>query len=153
MDRYWHIWCFESLERWSESITKIILRYVSACLAIIPYVAYADTLQVIVNGVKAGEGNLRLAVFDEAHRDEFPEGEYLLGVAVPATGDEMTVEISIVESGEYAIAVIQDLNENEKLDKNMPGIPKEPYGFSGKWKKGGRPMTKPRSIQMMSGLR
>jgi uncharacterized protein (DUF2141 family) len=117
-------------------MTKIILRYVFACLAIIPYVAYADTLQVTVNGVKAGEGNLRLAVFDEAHRDEFPEGEYLLGVTVPATGDEMTVEISIVESGEYAIAVIQDLNENEKLDKNMLGIPKEPYGFSGKWEKG-----------------
>ena len=95
-------------------MTKIILRYVFACLAIIPYVACADTLLVTVNGVKAGEGNLRLAVFDEAHRDEFPDGEYLLGVAVPAKGEEMTVEISDVESGEYAIAVIQDLNENEK---------------------------------------
>ena len=117
-------------------ITKI-LRFVFVCLAIIPCVAYADTLLVTVNGVKADEGNLRIAVFDEAHRDEFPDGEYLLGVTVPATGEEMTVEISIVESGEYAIAVIQDLNENEKLDKNFLGIPKEPYGFSGKWKKGG----------------
>ena len=118
-------------------MTKIMLRCVFACLAIIPYVAYADTLLVTVNGVKAGEGNLRIAVFDEAHRDEFPDGEYLLGVAVPATEEEMTVEISVVESGEYAVAVIQDLNENEKLDKNFLGIPKEPYGFSGKWKKGG----------------
>jgi uncharacterized protein (DUF2141 family) len=118
-------------------MTKIILRYLFACLAIIPYVAYADTLQVTVNGVKAGEGNLGLAVFDEVHRDAFAEREYLPGVVVPATGEEMTVEISIVESGEYAIAVIQDLNENEMLDKNFLGIPKEPYGFSGKWKSGG----------------
>ena len=118
-------------------MTKIILRYVCACLAIIPYVAYADTLLVTVNGVKAGEGNLRIAVFDEAHRDEFPDGEYLRGVAVPATGEKMTVDISNVESGDYAIAIIQDLNENEKLDKNFLGIPKEPYGFSGKWKSGG----------------
>ena len=118
-------------------MTKIILRYVFACIAFIPYVAYADTLLVTVNGVKAGEGNLRIAVFDEAHRDEFPDGEYLSGVEVPATEEQMTVEISAVESGEYAIAVIQDLNENEKLDKNFLGIPKEPYGFSGKWKKGG----------------
>ena len=116
---------------------KTILRYVFACLAIIPSVAYADTLLVTVNGVKAGEGNIRVAVFDEAHRDEFPDGEYLLAVAVPATEEEMTVEISVVESGEYAIAVFQDLNENEKLDKNFVGIPKEPYGFSGKWEKGG----------------
>jgi len=118
-------------------MTKILLRYVFACLAIIPYVAYADTLLVTVNGVKAGEGNLRIAVFDEAHRDEFPDGEYLLGVAVPATDEEMTVEISDVDSGEYAVAIIQDINENEILDKNFLGIPKEPYGFSGKWKKGG----------------
>ncbi len=55
---------------------------------------------------------------------------------------QMTVEISIVESGEYAVAVIQDLNENEKLDKNFLGIPKEPYGFSGKWKRGGASFDK-----------
>jgi uncharacterized protein (DUF2141 family) len=118
-------------------MTTKILSYVFVCLAIIPYLAYADTLLVTVNGVKAGQGNLRIAVFDEAHRDEFPDGEYLLGVAVSATEEEMTVEISNVESGEYAIAVIQDINENEKLDKNFLGIPKEPYGFSGKWKSGG----------------
>ena len=118
-------------------MTNKILRYVFACLAISPYVANADTLLVTVNGVKAGQGNLRIAVFDEAHRDGFPDGEYLLGVVVPATDEENSVEISNVESGEYAIAVIQDINENEKLDKNFLGIPKEPYGFSGKWKSGG----------------
>jgi uncharacterized protein (DUF2141 family) len=118
-------------------VTTKILKFVFVCLAIIPCVAYADTLLVTVNGVKAGEGNLRIAVFDEAHRDEFPDGEYLSGVEVPATGEEMTVEIPNVDSGEYAIAIIQDINENEMLDKNFLGIPKEPYGFSGKWKRGG----------------
>jgi uncharacterized protein (DUF2141 family) len=116
---------------------NMILRYLFACLTMSPCIAYADTLLVTVNGVKTGGGNLRFAVFDEAHRDEFSDGEYLLGVAVPATSEEMTVEISIDESGEYAIAVFQDLNENEKLDKNFVGIPKEPYGFSGEWKWGG----------------
>jgi uncharacterized protein (DUF2141 family) len=114
-----------------------ILSYVFACLAIIPCVAHADTLLVSVSGVKAGEGNLRVAVFDEAHRDDFPDGEFLLGVVVPATDEEITVEISNVDSGEYAVAIIQDINENEMLDKNFLGIPKEPYGFSGKWKSGG----------------
>ena len=41
-----------------------------------------------------------------------------------------------VESGKYSIAVIQDLNENRKLDTNFLGIPKDPYGFSCKWKRG-----------------
>ena len=117
-------------------MTTKILTYVLVCLVSIPSVASADTLLLTVNGVKAGQGNLRIAVFDEAHREEFPDGEYMLGVVVPATEEGMMVEISNLESGEYAIAVIQDLNENEKLDKNFLGMPKEPYGFSGKWKSG-----------------
>ncbi len=32
--------------------------------------------------------------------------------------------------GKIAIAVFQDLNGNGKLDKNIVGMPKEPYGFS-----------------------
>jgi uncharacterized protein (DUF2141 family) len=119
-----------------------ILSCVFVCLAIIPWVAFADTFHLTVKGVKAGKGNLRIAVFDEAHRGEFPDGEYLLGVAVPATDEEMTVEISNIEPGEYAIVVFQDINEDEVLDKNFLGIPKEPYGFSGKWKKGGSSFDK-----------
>jgi uncharacterized protein (DUF2141 family) len=118
-------------------MTRKILSGVFACLAFIPCVAHADALLVTVNGMQAGQGNLRIAIFDEAHRGGFPDGKYLHGVEVPATKEEMTVEISNVESGKYSIAVIQDLNENRKLDTNVLGIPKEPYGFSGKWKSGG----------------
>jgi len=94
---------------YNNSMTKKLLSYVLVCLVSIPCVASAD---------------------------DFPDGEYLLGVVVAATEEGMTVEISNLESGEYAIAVIQDLNENGKLDKNFLGIPKEPYGFSGQWKSG-----------------
>ena len=119
------------------TMTKRIWGRVFALLAIVPNIAYADSLLVTVQGIKAGQGNLRIAVFDEAHRDEFPTGKYLHGVEVPATEKQLTVEISNVEPGKYAIAIIQDINENKKLDKNFLGIPKEPYGFSGKWKSGG----------------
>jgi uncharacterized protein (DUF2141 family) len=107
------------------------------CLALVASSAYADTLQVTVSGIKTGQGNLRIAVFDEAHRDQFAEGKYLYGAEVPATADPMTIEIPDLESTAYAVAVIQDLNGNGKLDRNMLKIPKEPYGFSGSWKWGG----------------
>ncbi len=106
-------------------------------LALVASSAHADVLQVTVSGIKAGQGNLRVAVFDEAHRDQFAEGEYLYGADVPAKAEQMTVEIPDLESAEYAVAVIQDLNGNGKLDRNMFKIPKEPYGFSGSWKWGG----------------
>jgi uncharacterized protein (DUF2141 family) len=107
------------------------------CLAFVASSAYADTLQVTVSGVKAGRGSLRVAVFDEAHRDQFAEGKYFYGTEVPATTEQMTVEIPDVESAEYAVAIFQDLNDNGKLDRNFLKIPKEPYGFSGSWTWGG----------------
>lgn len=35
-----------------------------------------------------------------------------------------------VEPGTYAVSMYHDLNSNEKLDKNLVGYPKEPFGFS-----------------------
>ena len=96
-----------------------------------------DTLRVTVAGLKAGKGNIRVAVFDEAHREEFSEGKYLYGAEVPASAEQVTVAIANVPPGRYAIAVFQDLNKNKKLDRNFVTKPKEPYGFSGAWKSGG----------------
>lgn len=42
-----------------------------------------------------------------------------------------STEINLtLENGLYAILVYVDINQNGELDKNLFGIPKEPYGFS-----------------------
>ena len=46
-------------------------------------------------------------------------------------GDHQSIKIpATINPATCAIIVFQDLNKNEKLDKNWFGIPKEPYGFS-----------------------
>jgi len=50
--------------------------------------------------------------------------------AIPNGKDTLTVIMPNIPTGEYAIAVYQDLNQNGKLDNNLFGIPKEPYAFS-----------------------
>jgi uncharacterized protein (DUF2141 family) len=35
-----------------------------------------------------------------------------------------------VAYGDYAVAAFQDRNRNDKLDRHVLGMPKEPYGFS-----------------------
>jgi uncharacterized protein (DUF2141 family) len=42
----------------------------------------------------------------------------------------VSLKFSGLEKGTYAIALFQDLNNNGKLDKNLIGIPTEPYAFS-----------------------
>jgi uncharacterized protein (DUF2141 family) len=41
--------------------------------------------------------------------------------------------------GSYAISIFHDLNENEKLDTNFVGFPKEPFAFSAPMGKFGPP--------------
>jgi len=41
-----------------------------------------------------------------------------------------TIIFKSVPPGSYAVAILHDENNNQKMDKNMLGIPKEGYGFS-----------------------
>lgn len=41
-----------------------------------------------------------------------------------------TIIFKSVPPGSYAIAILHDENNNQKMDKNVLGIPKEGYGFS-----------------------
>jgi uncharacterized protein (DUF2141 family) len=49
-------------------------------------------------------------------------------------GKELTAEVKDLEFGEYALAIYQDVNDNGKIDKNLIGIPTEPYAFSNNYK-------------------
>jgi uncharacterized protein (DUF2141 family) len=42
----------------------------------------------------------------------------------------LTVHFRDLPPGLYAAVAFQDFNGNGKLDKNLFGVPREPYGFS-----------------------
>ncbi len=64
--------------------------------------------------------------------DKFPGNTSYLKriVARPDHAYYLTVSENELKEGFYAIACFQDVNQNDKLDKNLFGIPTEPYGFS-----------------------
>jgi outer membrane protein len=47
--------------------------------------------------------------------------------------------IDAVSPGEYALLVYYDENDNDRLDKNFIGIPREPLGFSNRYRPKGPP--------------
>lgn len=51
----------------------------------------------------------------------------------PKKGKAVT-KINNLPYGDFAIALYQDVNDNGKIDKNMIGIPEEPYAFSNDYK-------------------
>jgi uncharacterized protein (DUF2141 family) len=57
-------------------------------------------------------------------------GKWAFSKAVKPSGkSEFTLPVELPR-GDWAVAITQDLNNNDKIDKNFLGIPTEPYAFS-----------------------
>lgn len=86
-------------------------------------------LKLHISGMVQQESTLYLAIFDNQH--DFLSQSIFYSKKIATTDAVAIIEINDLPLGTYAISVFQDLNDNEKLDKRMFGIPTEPYGFSG----------------------
>ena len=93
----------------------------------------AAELHARIRGIKKTKGSLRAALFDKKQSLHFPKNVQfaLLRVNQRALKKEATIVFKNPPAGSYAIAVFHDKNNNGKLDKNIFGMPKEGYGFSG----------------------
>jgi len=85
------------------------------------------TLTITIEGIKKIKGHLLVAVFD--HESKFLK-DFSLAKRKKIVKNEDTFVFENLPYGTYAISVFQDENNNNSLDTNFLGIPKEPYGFS-----------------------
>jgi uncharacterized protein (DUF2141 family) len=91
--------------------------------------ACAGELTIEVSGITPGRGKVYVAVYDRP--DSFPiSGKQLVGQVLDAVDHQLKVHFKDLPPGQYAAVAFQDLSGNGKLDKNLFGIPREPYGFS-----------------------
>jgi len=92
-----------------------------------------------IENISCTDGALMIAIFARP-TDFLKKGrEYWRRRIEAFTNGRHRLEIADLPHGQYAIAVYHDLNGNGKLDKNLIGIPSEPYAFSNnpraKWKR------------------
>ena len=88
--------------------------------------ASAATIEVKVSSVVGGRGKVNVAVCD---KERFLKDCVYSGSA-PAQAGDTVVTIQNVPKGTWAVLAYQDENQNDKLDRNLIGIPSENYGFS-----------------------
>jgi uncharacterized protein (DUF2141 family) len=88
-----------------------------------------NNLTITVDNISPAEGKLFVAVYNSPETYMSIEKAAFREI-VPVEKELQSVIIKDVPEGEYAIAIFQDLNGNEKLDTRGMGIPKEPFGFS-----------------------
>ena len=91
----------------------------------------AANLRVVATNVKSDQGKLYVRVYDK--KDDWLSDRYRtqksVAVAGNRTADAVTVEL-LLPTGEYALSIFQDVNDDGKLERNFIGMPKEPAGLS-----------------------
>ena len=86
------------------------------------------SIVIKVTGLRSEKGQVRIAVFNSS--DKWLGEEPVYSSTINVDGHSVAWKFNDVPHGEYGIAVFHDENKNGKMDKNLLGIPLEPYGFS-----------------------
>ena len=89
---------------------------------------YVLELQVV--NIQIGKGFLKIVLHDSESSYREADQIPFRKITVPADREHITLQIEGVPHGRYAFIVYQDLNDNDNIDSNIIGWPKEPFGFS-----------------------
>jgi uncharacterized protein (DUF2141 family) len=87
----------------------------------------AQTLTIQVTNIKNDKGKIGVAIYNS--EKDFLKKYYQVK-STKAIKGEATITVENLPIGYYAISLIHDVNENDKMDTNIVGIPKEGFGFS-----------------------
>ncbi len=107
---------------------KKFLFVLSLSLLMSTLLSAQDTYTVTVNfkNIDNNKGKIWAAVYNNSDRWIKKE---IQGKSGAISNKNSTITFTL-PAGTYAISVFHDENNNEKLDTNGIGIPKEDYGFS-----------------------
>ncbi len=89
-----------------------------------------NSLEVQIKNIELLEGQIYLSITNDSTKFPGGEVEEKFRKIIEVKSHEMTMRFQNLPDGEYAMSVIQDLNNNQELDTKKFGIPAEPFAFS-----------------------
>ena len=132
---------------------QVLFILFSFCIAAITYSQTTATLEIKIDGLRSSEGNLSITVF----KDEkgFPEDadRAILTASIDLAKEKPVFIFKDIKPGTYAYAILHDEDKDNRMNKNMLGIPKEGFGFSNNYKpRIKNPSFNSASFALMPGL-
>jgi uncharacterized protein (DUF2141 family) len=108
---------------------QVLKSVLATLLASSSLAAEADSLSITITNIADAQGQLMIEVVagESGFNEQQPPAASLI---LPAVQGSVTVSTDALGPGEYGIRMFHDQNANGKMDSNLVGIPKEPYGFS-----------------------
>lgn len=94
-----------------------------------PPAVATEMVKVVITNLASTHSAVRINFYN-APEKFLKEGQHVLQLVVKPEGKtELALPVELAP-GEWAVALTQDTNDNDRLDKNFLGIPTEPYAFS-----------------------
>jgi uncharacterized protein (DUF2141 family) len=97
---------------------------------------FGQTLDIQIKNIRVGKGQICVAVF--ANEAGFKAEKTVWETKCPKSkvvNGELRLKIRI-QPGKYGLSVLDDENENGKMEYRLFGIPSEGFGFSNYYQKG-----------------
>lgn len=106
-----------------KMIHLFTLRFIPLLFIIPMGVMAQNALTIDIKGLRNDQGHVLLQLFDESEKS-------IREIKQPIENKECTILLADLESGRYGFKYFHDENDNQNLDTNWMGIPKEGFGFS-----------------------
>lgn len=88
------------------------------------------SLTVSISNLRNSKGQVLFAVFNQKEGYPTQQKKAFIRKVAQVKNQKATYTFYNLKKGKYAIAAVHDKNFNEKIDKNLIGVPVEGYGFS-----------------------
>jgi len=104
---------------------KILIRTLALCLLMAPltFLSAQSSLTVEITDLESNKGGVIIDLLD-VNENTVRDSTCLISAL------KCSMVFDDLKNGQYAIRFIHDEDENEELDTNFLGIPKEGFGFS-----------------------
>ena len=86
-------------------------------------------LTIKVENIEELKGDIRIGIFN-SNEKFLKQGHSFNEYKIAVTDTTETIIIDDLPKGEYAFIMYHDKNDDGKMNRNLIGIPKEPFGFS-----------------------
>ncbi|MCA8832014.1 DUF2141 domain-containing protein [Hymenobacter sp. BT728] len=100
---------------------------------LLPHLSHAAqpnaSVTVVVSALASSTSAVKLYFYNVREKFLTKGGYAFMRVVKPGGQRQVSLPVEL-PAGEWAVAITQDVNNNDKLDKNLMGIPTEPFAFS-----------------------
>ena len=87
-------------------------------------------IKLEITGVRSSIGKLRMGVYISSQRFEEKKDSKIITIEKNNLHNQKIIYTLYLEPGTYGLSILDDENDNTKMDFNFIGMPKEGFGFS-----------------------